>query len=122
MHKIKKRTLLDLLEASRNVYPKEFLALIGSKEKNEVIDEYIILPAESGDSAAFIYMNTKPRDGRIVGSIHSHPSRSNRPSAGDLSSFPKYGRIHLIISYPYTMQDVALYDSGGRELEFEVVE
>lgn len=122
MFKIKKDTLEHILLACKNVYPREFLAMLGSTKKDNVIDEYVMLPGESGDSAAFIYLNTKPMDKGILGSVHSHPSPSNKPSSGDLSSFPKYGRIHLIISYPYTMKDVAMYDSFGKELEFEIVE
>lgn len=104
------------------MYPKEFLALIGSRRENNVIDEYIMLPAEYGDSAAFIYSNTKPVDRKILGSVHSHPSASNKPSSGDLQVFPKYGKIHLIISYPYSMQNIALYDSQGKKLEFALIE
>ena len=32
--KIKRGTIEDLCDAARNVYPNEFIAMIGSKEKN----------------------------------------------------------------------------------------
>ena len=121
MYKIKKNVLEDLLEACTHVYPKEFLALIGSTLENEVIDEYVVLPADYGDNFSAVYLNMKPFDRTIIGSVHSHPSQSNKPSAGDLQSFPKYGRIHLIIAYPYFIQSIAMYDSKGNELLFEVV-
>ena len=37
---------------------------------------------------------------RTVGTVHSHPSRSNRPSLEDLNS-GFYGTISIIIAYPY---------------------
>lgn len=119
---IKRVTLEGLLQAARNTYPNEFFALLGSKHRNEVIDEVIVVPAIYGRAHALIKSGYIPVDFNIVGSVHSHPTHSNKPSKADLHSFPAFGKIHLIISYPFTMESINAYDSSGRKTGWRVVE
>ena len=58
---------------------------------------------------------------RLVGSIHSHPSPSHNPSGADLALFGKYGRIHIIVGYPYNMSTWKAYDLSGKEVILEVI-
>ena len=122
MASIKRATLEGLLGAAKNTYPNEFFALLGSRHRNNIVDEVVVVPAVYGKRHALVKTGLVPLDFSILGSVHSHPGPSNRPSRADLHSFPRFGSIHLIISLPFTMETVGAYDSKGRGIELEVVE
>ena len=122
MAAIKRATAESIAIASRNVFPKEFIAMLGSKGKNNVIDELVVLPSLFGDSFSSIDLNLVPFDKSIVGSIHSHPSPNNNPSSEDKRFFKKTGKINLIISYPFNIGNIAAYNADGKRIELEVVE
>ncbi len=122
MIEIKKGTIEGLLEAAKNTYPKEFFALLGSTGKNNTIDEVIIVPAVYGTQHALVKGGYYPLDFNAVGSVHSHPGSSNKPSKADIHSFPSFGRIHLILSFPYNLENAKAFSAEGKELELEVVE
>jgi len=121
MVKIKSGTLEAIALAAQNVYPDEFIALLGSRKKG-IIDEFVVLPATFGESFSSLRMDLLPFDKSIVGSVHSHPSRSARPSQGDLLAFPAMGEIHLIIAYPFSLGSARAFDAKGKELVLEVLE
>jgi proteasome lid subunit RPN8/RPN11 len=114
--KIKRAALEFILEAGKNSYPKEFAGLLRGKE--DTITEILILPGTKQwfDSAS-INRNMLPLDPSVVGSIHSHPSMSNRPSRTDLMFFSKFGNVHGIICQPYDFESLRFYDQSGREIE-----
>jgi proteasome lid subunit RPN8/RPN11 len=61
-----------------------------------------------------------PIDFSIIGVAHSHPSGALKPSTTDLNKF--YGRIMVIIAYPYqTQQDIAVFNREGKPLKYEVL-
>jgi len=122
MIRVKRATLEGILEAARNTYPNEFFALLGSSHRSNVIDEVIVVPAVYGKTHALVKSWLKPVDFSIMGSVHSHPGPSNRPSKADLHSFPSFGRIHFIISYPFNLESASAYDSTGKKLEWAVAE
>ena len=122
MYTIKRATLEGLLEAAANTYPNEFFALLGSSRKNNVIDEVVIVPAVYGRSHTLVKTGHIPLDLKVMGSIHSHPGPSAKPSKADLHSFPAFGSIHLIISHPFSMNSVAAYDVAGHRIEVKVAE
>lgn len=122
MIQIKRSTLRGLLYAASNTYPNEFFALLGSRHRNNEIDEVIVVPAIYGRVHTLIKSSLIPIDFKIVGSVHSHPTSQSKPSRADLHSFPVFGSIHLIIPYPFTIESVQAYDSGGRKIELKVVE
>jgi len=122
MVKIKRATIEGLMEASRNTYPNEFFALIGSKHRNSIIDDVIIVPAVYGKTHAIIKTSLIPIDFSIMGSIHSHPGRNNNPSRADIHSFPAFGSIHFIISYPFTSESTRSFDVKGNEIKWEAIE
>ncbi len=122
MISIKRATLEGLLEAARNTYPNEFFALLGSTHRNSTIDEVVMVPTVYGKAHAIIKSGLVPVDFNIIGSIHSHPGNSNKPSVADLHSFPSFGSVHFIISYPFTIERINVYSARGKELEWKVVE
>ena len=96
--------------------------MLGSTRKNNTVDEVIMVPAVYGTHHALVKSGHYPLDFNAVGSVHSHPGRSNKPSKADLHSFPKFGSVHLIIAYPFNLESVQAFDVNGREIELEVVE
>jgi proteasome lid subunit RPN8/RPN11 len=116
---IKKAALEFILGVSRKTYPREFTALLRGGE--DQIDEVLLIPGTLfGEDFATIRMDMKPLDPTIIGSVHSHPSKSFRPSDADLNFFGKAGFVHLVVKYPYqSIADVAAYDISGSRLELE---
>lgn len=111
--KIREKTLQVILEAAKNAYPREFLGLL--RAEDGVITEILVAPMprfEIGRSS--MRLDMKPLDPSIVGSVHSHPG-SARPSKADMHFFSKFGRVHLIIGYPFAPCDIWVL--GGDELE-----
>jgi proteasome lid subunit RPN8/RPN11 len=51
-----------------------------------------------------------------VGTVHSHPSGSNRPSLEDLNR-GFYASVSIIIAFPYEDATMAAYGPGGITLE-----
>jgi len=122
MYLVKKDAADMVMHAAKNAYPKEFIGLLGSRMENNIIDELILIPAVYGENSSFIYSEYKPIERNIIGSVHSHPCPSNSPSAEDIHSFPKFGKIHLIIAYPFNINNIKMFDNKGKEIKFKVVE
>ena len=117
---IKKKTLKMLLESAKSAYPEEFGALLRAEEGE--ISELILLPGTiTGNSQAIFQLYMRPIDFSIVGSAHSHPSGNYRPSEADLDFFHRTGHVHIIMRYPYTMNDWAAYNVSGDRIELEVL-
>ena len=122
MAKIKRLTLEAILQAARNTYPREFIALLGSKKKgSNVIDEFVLLPSTYGANFSSIRLDLLPYSVGTVGSVHSHPGPYATPSKADLRAFSRFGKINLIISYPFSLESARAFDAEGKELEIEVV-
>lgn len=118
-----KKTALDfILKASRRIYPNEFTALL--RGGGNVIEEVLLIPGTLfGENFATIRLDMKPIDSTIIGSVHSHPSKSYKPSDADLRFFSKFGYLHLVVKYPYkSIQDIAVYDLAGNRIGVKVLE
>lgn len=118
-----KRTVADgILAFSRDMHPKEILLLLrGERDDGFQINEFVIPPsAIHGLGFSTFRPDMIPFDLSILGVVHSHPSGALRPSTYDLNHF--YGRIMMIVAYPYSsVQDIAIYDGRGRAIPFEVI-
>lgn len=121
MHKIKKQVIESITMAAKTVYPKEFISMLGKNEKEE-INELVILPAVYGKNFSSMRTDLIPFDSKIVGTIHSHPSPNNNPSSADLKVFSALGKIHLIICWPFNLDNIKAFDSKGKETELEIIE
>jgi len=120
---IKKKCLDLILECAKSSYPKEFggLLRVDTNEKHTII-ELIVLPGTiSGDSQAIFRLHMLPIDLTIVGTVHSHPSPSARPSGADLELFRKHGRVHIIAASPFNESSWRAYDFNGEEIDLKVV-
>ncbi|UCF50195.1 MAG: Mov34/MPN/PAD-1 family protein [Thermoplasmatales archaeon] len=121
--KIKRGTLDFILESAKSTYPNEFggLLRIDSDEKDTIL-EIIILPGTiSGDSHAIFKLHMLPIDFSIVGTVHSHPSFSFHPSDADLLLFRRFGKVHIVVAYPFTYNSWKSYNHFGIEINMEVV-
>lgn len=117
---IKQDILSLLLRIARDSHPNEFVALL--REHEGIIDEVNMLPGTivREDSASLFY-DMMPLDTHVAGSAHSHPGGPIVPSAADLSFFPRTGRYHLIIGYPYRKNDWRCFTADGETCGLDVI-
>jgi proteasome lid subunit RPN8/RPN11 len=117
---ITKELLQLLLELGRDSHPSEFVALL--REEGGVIGELNMLPGTvTGGSSARLLVDMMPLDTHLAGSAHSHPNGVLRPSDADIRFFPRTGRYHLIIGYPYRETDWRCFTADGEPCQLEVV-
>jgi proteasome lid subunit RPN8/RPN11 len=114
--------LLDsMLSFARILHPREAILLLrGNIGRSEItLEEHLLPPfASTGRSFAQIPSHMLPIDFSIMGTLHSHPSGSPKPSPTDLNHI--YGRIMIIVAHPYTRDHVAVYDKRGETLPMEI--
>jgi proteasome lid subunit RPN8/RPN11 len=117
---IARKTLRMILEASRDMHPREFGAVLRAEEGT--ITELILVPGTvSGKRHAIFQLHTLPADFAVVGTVHSHPSGVCEPSDEDRALFNKFGGIHLIVGYPYGEDSWAAWTNKGARASLDVV-
>jgi proteasome lid subunit RPN8/RPN11 len=117
---IEREVLEMICEAARETHPREFAAAM--RAEGGVIHELVLLPGSiSSDYSATFPTFNLPIDLSVVGSVHSHPGPSNRPSEEDLHLFGSFGSTHIIVCMPYDERSWRCYDRAGREVELEIV-
>ena len=119
------REILDsIFEGARRLYPKEtILMLRGKKSKDTIRVTDLIIPplATYGHGFASYPFHLLPMDLTLVGTVHSHPSGNKSASSVDLNNF--FGRILMIVGYPYrTDHDVVAYNCNGEKVSIQVTE
>lgn len=121
VHGIRRRTLKMILEAGKSSHPNEFGAILKAEEG--VINQLWLLPGtESGESAALFRLHMLPVDFSVVGTVHTHPSGSCRPSGADIELFRRFGYVHIIACEPFNIRSWACYDGNGDRRSLEVVD
>lgn len=117
---IRRDILLLLLRMARDSHPNEFVALL--RERDGFIDEVNMLPGTVvREDSASLFHDMMPLDTHVAGSAHSHPSGPITPSNADLMFFPRTGRYHLIVGYPYGKNDWRCFTADGTPCRLEVV-
>jgi len=119
MWQIKKNLIEDACKAAQNYYPDEFMCFLGGNGKMEVVEEIVLLPNTSGQDFATINESVIPLDESIVGSLHSHPDSSGRPSSEDKRFFRRH-KINIIIGYPFVIEKAKFYDSKSEPIIVEL--
>ncbi len=121
--KIKQECLDLILECAKSNYPNEFGGLLRiDQDLKNTITEIVILPGTiSGDAHAIFQLHMLPIDFSIVGTVHSHPSPSAKPSKADLSLFNKFGKIHIIAAGPFNQTSWKAFDYMGNEIEITII-
>ncbi|MDW5563894.1 MAG: Mov34/MPN/PAD-1 family protein [Methanomassiliicoccus sp.] len=108
-------------EAAKESLPNEFVAAL--RAENGVITEILLFPGSySNEHSAFMQLHMLPIDLSVVGTVHSHPGPSNRPSDADLHLFGNFGNTHIITCLPFDKRSWRAYDRNGREVGLEVVD
>ncbi len=117
---ITRKTLRMILEASRDIYPREFGAILRAEQG--VITELLLIPGTvSGNRHAIFQLHMIPTDFAVVGTVHSHPSGVYEPSDEDRALFNKFGGIHIITGYPYSEGTWAAWTNKGQRIGLKVV-
>ena len=116
--------LESIFEGAKRLCPKEtFLLLRGKKSKGTIRVSDLVVPplAVYGYGFANLPFHMLPMDFSVVGTVHSHPSGNINPSSVDLNHF--FGRVLMIVGFPFANEhNVAVYDSKGDRLPFQVTE
>ena len=117
---IRKDLLLLLLQIGKEQHPQEYAGLL--LENEGIIEELNLLPGTTSTSvSASLHLDMMPLDTHLAGSAHSHPNGVLRPSDADLSFFPRTGRYHIIVGYPYMSGDWQCFLVSGNPAALEVV-
>jgi len=114
--------LIDAInEAAVQTYPNEFVAAL--RAEKGVINELLMLPGTiSGERSGTLQLHMMPIDFSVVGSVHSHPGHSARPSEADLAFFSHFGSVHIITCLPFDRTSWRVYNLYGQRIELQVVE
>jgi proteasome lid subunit RPN8/RPN11 len=107
-------------DSAIETFPNEFLAALKAEEG--VITELVVLPGTvQGNSHGIMQTHMLPIDYSVIGTVHSHPGHSNRPSDADLQFFSHFGGVHIITCLPFDETSWKAYNSNGERVELEVV-
>jgi proteasome lid subunit RPN8/RPN11 len=110
-----------LCEMGQTAHPHEFAALL--REEDGVIEEVDLLPGTiGGERHATMHLDMMPLDTHVAGSAHSHPNGVIRPSSADLTFFPRAGRYHIIVGYPYHTDSWRCFLTDGSVYPLEVLQ
>jgi proteasome lid subunit RPN8/RPN11 len=113
-----KQSADGIITYSKTWHPHEgILILQGKSKKNgEIrIDGLVVPPfASGGPYYSGFPTNELPMDLSYIGTAHSHPGGSNRPSLQDLNNF--FGVVSVIISYPYEYETIGAFDRNGNSI------
>ncbi|MEM4634160.1 MAG: Mov34/MPN/PAD-1 family protein [Candidatus Anstonellaceae archaeon] len=122
---VKRKALLSALAGAKSALPNEFICLLtGRKTKNAMIVEDTLIPPMIMVSETTSSFNDWmiPIVENFVGTFHSHPSGSRKPSDEDLWLFQQKGGVHFIASKPFDENSVDCYLGMGRKANFKVVD
>lgn len=123
---IARSVLDDLFGMARGAHPKEMLAFFSStrglREGVLHIDEIQLQAYDADSDSAHVMLSQLPMTTSILGTVHSHPGGSTRPSDADRELFSKFGYLHAIIGEPYVLSRTAFYDKNGRRIAVVVVD
>ena len=111
-----------IITYSKTWHPNEgILILRGKSNKDKIVIDGLILPPFSLQGPYYSGFPTYdlPFDLSYVGTAHSHPSGSNRPSLEDLNNY--FGSVSIIISYPYADNTIAAFDRDGHHMQLEIM-
>ena len=118
---LKKDTRDGILSYCKMNHPNEGLLILKGKSKkgNVTIDGLVVPPfSESGPTFAGFPHSFLPFDFSYVGTVHSHPSGSAKPSVTDLHNF--FGLVSLIVKSPYDDDDIFAWDSNGDSIKLTI--
>ncbi len=111
-----------IITYAKSWHPHEgILILQGKIKKEQIIVEGLIIPpfAMHGPYYSGFSGYELPFDLSYIGTAHSHPGGSNKPSLEDLNNY--YGLVSIIISYPYEDNTIGAFDRSGKNMEIKIL-
>lgn len=118
---IEQEVIENIVLLSKETHPKEFLAFLDGKIKDDKLIITGLLYQEyysTENSAAPIFHFP---DKTFYGSVHSHPGYNNKPSSADKQFFRKMGILNIIICKPYYLENIKFYNHNGEEIIVEII-
>lgn len=132
---IARDTLEFIVGTCEDTHPDEFMGLMRAESTKRlhvrdpverdgrVITDILVIPGtKSGNAMASLREDMIPMNVGGIGTVHSHPSGSTRPSNKDLQTFSKKGDWHIIVGKPYTTESWECYNSKGEPADLPVLE
>jgi proteasome lid subunit RPN8/RPN11 len=119
---LKRHVADSIITYAKSCHPNEgILILQGKAKKDNILVDGLVIPpfASHGPYYSGFPTYDLPFDLSYIGTAHSHPGGTNRPSLEDLNNF--YGFISVIISYPYSDTDIGAFDRNGNKVRIEIV-
>ena len=118
--RVDREVLESVIYYSKKAYPNEFLAFLDGEIKDKIlyITGLIFLPGETGHTGAVVHTELIPMNTKYMGSVHSHPGLSARPSDADLMTFSRHGYFHMIVCLPYSFETFKSYDRYGQPIDY----
>ena len=118
--RVDREVLESVIYYSKKSYPNEFLAFFDGEIKDKIlyITGLIFLPGERSENSAIIHTELIPMNTKYMGSVHSHPGPSARPSEADLRTFSRNGYFHMIVCLPYSIETFKSYDRYGQPMDY----
>jgi proteasome lid subunit RPN8/RPN11 len=116
----------DLSQMAIDAHPNEMLAFFAASKKPRdgllIIDEIHLQAYDASEDSASVFLHNLPMTTGIVGTAHSHPGGSTRPSDEDRHLWDKFGFVHAIIPEPYTAQSIVFFRKDGRRIRPRITE
>lgn len=112
-----------IITYSKARHPNEaILVLQGKNTRDHILIDRLVIPpfSMSGPYYSGFPIHDLPFDLSYLGTAHSHPGGSNKPSLEDLNHF--FGVVSLIISHPYLDETLGAFNRNGDSLELRIVE
>lgn len=120
--KLKKEVKDSILSYCHMKHPNEgILILRGKSKKGDVLIDGLVVPpfAFNAHSSSGFPHYMLPADMSYVGTVHSHPSGSARPSITDLNNF--FELISLIVRFPYGDGYIFAWNSNGNVIKLTII-
>lgn len=118
------REMLEgLFHMAKDKHPREIFFLLRGRVSNSsvYVDELVLPPGTTfGLGFSSFQPHSLPLDPSIIGSLHSHPSGSPKPSIQDVHNM--FGVVMVILAYPYNLSSTSAYDKSGKPLKVKVME
>jgi proteasome lid subunit RPN8/RPN11 len=122
---IRRNAILSALAGARAANPNEFVCLLrGRRKKGDLIIEDTLIPPGIMTSETMTSFSDwmLPYIEGLVGTFHSHPGGSTRPSQQDRHLFSQKGGVNFIAAEPFGLKDVSAYLGNGKKAEFTVID
>ncbi|MBN1645500.1 Mov34/MPN/PAD-1 family protein [Candidatus Woesearchaeota archaeon] len=116
-----KEVVEAMIDLANEAYPNEYTTFLKGRIKDKTLTFYemVYQPYHASRTSTRIRIDL-PLTSGVLGSVHSHPGFSNRPSMADTRFFSKQGMVHFIICRPYAVQSIACYDKNGRRIDWDL--